>query len=85
MNNKNLNKKMNNRDKYGQPQMRVWNRKRKGLKSNRLLLKCGDCDEHLQIHYPDLSDKSDDLIEIGGVSASRKNWIDILKPILKLK
>jgi len=37
----------------GYPQIRVYHRKGSGKKSPRLLLKCGCCDEKLEIYYDD--------------------------------
>ncbi len=46
-------------------------------KSPRYTIKCGCCDESLEIYY------SDDDLEINGVYASKKHWRDILLPLLK--
>jgi hypothetical protein len=42
----------------------------------RLLLKCGCCDERLEIYY----DREE--LEIGGVNGSIEDWQEILLPLL---
>lgn len=44
--------------------------------SDHVLIKCGDCDEKMEI-FPD-----DRLIEIGGVIASIEEWRAVLLPLL---
>jgi hypothetical protein len=63
----------------GYPVPRVYRRKAHGKKSARLLIKCGDCDEKLEIHY---GPEGEDL-EIAGVLASVATWRGILLPLLK--
>jgi hypothetical protein len=57
--------------------IRVSHRKRVGTKSARYLLKCGCCDERLEIEY------DEDDLEINGVIGSIENWREILLPLLK--
>jgi len=65
--------------KYGQPQIRVYHKKGTGKKSPRYLLKCGCCDEKLEIFY------SEDGLEIGGVNGAIQDWRDILLPLLLIE
>jgi hypothetical protein len=46
--------------------------------SARYLLRCGDCDQALQIYY------GPDDLEINGVYGSIENWREILLPLLRL-
>jgi len=66
--------------KDGIPIPRVYYKKAHGKKSARCLVKCGDCDESLEIYY---GPKRDNTLEIGGVLASKKEWRKILLPFLK--
>lgn len=61
---------------FGQPVIRVYHRKAMGRKSAGYLLKCGCCDEKLEIYY------SDDGLEIGGVNGAIEDWREILMPLL---
>jgi hypothetical protein len=65
--------------RFGQPQIRVYHRKGTDKKSPRYLLKCGCCDEKLEIYY------SEDGLEIGGVNGAIEDWREILLPLLKTK
>ena len=62
--------------------LRVYHRKGGGKKSPRLLIKCGDCDNALEIYY-DPENPGD--LEIGGVLGSVGNWREILLPLLETK
>jgi hypothetical protein len=62
--------------RYGQPQIRIYHRKGIRKKGPRYLLKCGCCDQKIEIYY------GDDVLEIGGVNGSTENWRDILLPLL---
>lgn len=62
--------------RFGQPQIRVYHRKGRGKKSPRYLLKCGCCDEKLEIYY------SDNGLEINGVNGAIDDWREILLPLL---
>ncbi len=63
----------------GYAAVRVYHRKALGKNSPRLLIRCGDCSNKLEIHY----DPEDGDFEIGGVLASTMNWREILLPLLK--
>jgi len=65
--------------RFGHPQIRVYHRKRKGKKSPRYLLKCGCCEQELEIYY------AEDGLEIGGVNGAIEDWREILLPLLKTK
>ena len=65
--------------RYGYPQIRVYHRKGKGKKSPRYLLKCGCCEQKVEIYY------GDDGIEINGVNGSIEDWRDILLPLLLIE
>jgi hypothetical protein len=56
---------------FGHPQIRVYPRKGKGKKSPRFLLKCGCCDQRVEIHY------AEDGLEIGGVNGAIEDWREI--------
>ena len=65
--------------RYGYPQIRVYHRKGKGKKSPRYLLKCGCCEQKVEIYY------GDDGLEINGVNGSIEDWRDILLPLLLIE
>ena len=65
--------------RFGQPQIRVYHKKGKGKRMPRYLLKCGCCDEKLEIYY------SDDGLEIGGVNGAIEDWCEILLPLLLIE
>jgi hypothetical protein len=69
-------RKMNVRRPDGYAALRVWQRTGRKKQSSRLLLKCGDCDNSLEIYY------DSEALEIGGVHGSVKNWREILLPLL---
>ncbi len=62
--------------RFGQPRIRIYHKKRDGKRMPRYLLKCGCCDEKLEIYY------SDDGLEIGGVNGAIEDWRQILLPLL---
>lgn len=62
--------------RFGQPQIRVYHKKGVGKKMPRYLLKCGCCDETLEIYY------DDDGLEINGVNGAIDDWREILLPLL---
>ena len=66
----------------GYSALRVYHRKGTGKQSPRLLIKCGDCDNALEIYHD--PQKRDDM-EIGGVFGSVANWREILLPLLEPK
>jgi hypothetical protein len=65
--------------RFGQPQIRVYHRKGAGKKCSRFLLKCGCCDQKLEIYY------AEDGLEIGGVNGAIADWREILLPLLRVK
>ena len=65
--------------RFGQPQIRVYHKKGKGKKGPRHLLKCGCCEEKLEIYY------ADDGLEIGGVNGAIEDWREILLPLLLIE
>ena len=71
--------KFYNTDRFGQPEIRVYHKKAIGNKSPRYLLKCGCCDEKLEIYYDETG------LEINGVNGSIKDWQEILLPLLQIK
>ena len=64
---------------FGQPEIRVYHKTGKGKKSPRYLLKCGCCEEKLEIYY------ADDGLEIGGVNGTIEDWREILLPLLLIE
>lgn len=50
-----------------------------GWKSPRYLLRCGCCDQSVEIYY------GVDSLEINGVHGSIENWREILLPLLRMK
>lgn len=65
--------------RFGQPQIRIYHKKGKGKRMPRYLLKCGCCDEKLEIYY------SEDGLEIGGVNGTIEDWREILLPLLLIE
>jgi hypothetical protein len=64
-------------ERFGQPQIRLRHRKCKGVKSPRYVLRCGCCDEKVEIFY------SDDGMELGGVNGALEDWREILLPLIE--
>ena len=60
-------------------EIRVNHKEQKGKKSPSYILKCGCCNEKVEIFY----DKED--LEINGVNGSIENWREILLPLLGVK
>jgi hypothetical protein len=58
---------------------RIYHRKGSKKKFSRLLIKCGCCDESVEIEY------DDEVLEINGVFATVSAWRSILGPLLKEK
>jgi hypothetical protein len=56
---------------------RVFKRAAAGRKSGRLLVKCGCCDERVEVYHDDHG------LEINGVYASLNEWREILMPLLQ--
>ncbi len=65
-------------ERFGQPEIRVYYKKGSGKKSPRYLLKCGCCNEKLEIYYDDMG------LEINGVNGSIEDWREILLPLLNI-
>jgi len=65
--------------RFGQPQIRVYHKKGSGKQTPRYLLKCGCCDERLEIYY------AEDGLEIGGVNGTIDDWREILLPLLLIE
>ena len=65
--------------RFGQPEIRVYHKAGKGKKMPRYLLKCGCCQEKLQVYY------ADDGLEIGGVNGTIEAWREILLPLLLIE
>ena len=65
--------------RFGQPEIRVYHKRGKGKKCPRYLLKCGCCDQKLEIHY------CEDGLEIGGVNGTLGDWREILLPLLNVR
>ena len=63
----------------GIPIPRIYYRKGTGKKSGRYLVKCGDCKNFLEIYC---DGKEDTSLEINGVIASKKEWRNILLPLI---
>lgn len=65
--------------RFGLPEIRVYHRRGRKKRGPRYLLKCGDCDERLEINY------GDESMEIGGVHGAIADWREILLPLLRRK
>lgn len=74
-----LNRKMYQVREDGCSSLRVFDRAPHRLKSARRLVKCGDCDESVEIYYDETS------LEINGVIGSVENWQEVLLPLLGIK
>lgn len=62
----------------GYPHIRIYHKKGPEKKMPRYLLKCGCCDEKLEIYY------DDEGLEINGVNGSIEDWREILLPLLRI-
>jgi len=71
--------KFYNTERFGQPQIRLYHKKGCGKRSPRYLLKCGCCDERLEIYY------DEDGLEINGVNGTIEDWREILLPLLRVR
>ena len=65
--------------RFGQPEIRVRHRKAKGKRSPSYVLRCGCCDQKLEISY------ADDGLEIGGVNGALEDWREVLLPMLLIE
>ena len=57
-------------------QLRVFHRNRAGKRDPRYLIKCGCCNEKVEIYY------EGGTLEINGVMGSPEDWGEILLPLL---
>jgi len=71
--------KFYNTERFDQPEIRLYHRKGHGKSAPRYLLKCGCCDQNLEIYYGEGS------LEIGGVNGAIEDWREILLPLLRLR
>ena len=71
--------KIYNTERFGQPEIRVYHKKGSSKKSSRYLLKCGCCNEKLEIYYDKIG------LEINGVNGSIEDWQEILLPLLHVE
>ena len=66
-------------ERFGQPQIRLRHRQGRGRQSSSYLLRCGCCDQKLEVFY------SEDGLEIGGVNGALEDWREILLPLLRIQ
>lgn len=71
-----LNKRLYRSRPEGGCAVRVYHRKGSARRGPRYILKCGCCDQKLEIYY------GDGTLEINGVMGSVENWREILLPLL---
>ena len=71
-------RKMGQMRPEGTWQLRVFHRNAIGKRDPRFLIKCGCCDEKVEIYY------GGSTLEINGVMASIKNWREVLLPLLDM-
>jgi len=72
----------NEDDEYGMPILRFWHRKAAKKKSPSMLVKCGCCDEKVEIYYDAFPHNEFPSIEINGVIASVNEWRKVLMPLI---
>lgn len=72
-------RKMGQMRPEGTWQLRVFHRRAVGKRDPRFLIKCGCCDERLEIYY------GGGTLEINGVMGSVENWREVLLPLLKMR
>jgi hypothetical protein len=63
----------------GYNEVRVFHRRRVRKRDPRFLLKCGCCENKIEVYY------GGDSLEIAGVIASVENWRELLLPLLNMK
>ena len=63
----------------GYPQIRIYHKKGSGKKMSRYLLKCGCCEEKLEIYY------DDEGLEVNGVNGSISDWREIFLSLLRIE
>ena len=66
-------------ERFGQPQIRLRHRQGRGKQSPSYVLRCGCCDQKLEIFY------AEDGLEIGGVNGALDDWREILLPLLRIE
>jgi len=64
--------------------LRITRRARRKFLSPRLLVRCGCCDQSLEIYYDDrpIGNSHRDSLEINGVNGTVDQWRQILLPFL---
>lgn len=72
-------RKMGQMRSEGTWQLRVFHRRAVGKRDPRFLIKCGCCDERLEIYC------GGGTVEINGVLGSVENWREVLLPLLKMR
>lgn len=70
-------RKMGQMRPEGTWQLRVFHRDAVGKRDPRYLIKCGCCNERVEIYY------GGGTLEINGVMGSVENWREVLLPLLK--
>jgi len=62
---------------------RFYWKKAMGITGTRVVIKCGDCDNQIEIYYggKDYEKMVDNLIEIGGVLAHKDIWRMVFKKV----
>ncbi|MDO8594070.1 MAG: hypothetical protein Q7R93_00960 [bacterium] len=67
--------------------LRVTRRAQRKLISPRLLIKCGCCDQSLEIYYDErpTGNPHRDFLEINGVNGTVDQWRQVLLPFLKTR
>jgi len=63
----------------GIPIPRIYHKNAVGKKGARYLIKCGDCENSIEVYY------EGNELEIGGVEATKATWKKILLPLLNSK
>jgi hypothetical protein len=65
--------------------LRITRRGRRKFKSSRLLVRCGCCDQSLEIYYDEKTtgNPHQDSLEINGVNGTVDQWRQVLSPFLK--
>jgi hypothetical protein len=74
-----LNRKFASTRADGYNAVRVFHRRRAGKEDPRFLLKCGCCENNLEVYY------GGDSLEIGGIMGSVENWRELLLPLLNMR
>jgi len=72
------NKKIGILDGHDGWKLRIFHKQAKGCRSPRYLVKCGCCENKVEIYYDEFG------LEINGVHASKEEWLNVLKPLLNM-